>query len=53
MRKAKERTIYNNYSLWEDYKESAREVLLETNENTVPTENDLWDIIHMWILSTC
>lgn len=44
MREYKTRTIFNNYNLWDDYKEDAVEILKENGiEN--PTEDQIWDEI--------
>lgn len=44
MREYKTRTIFNNYNLWDDYKEDTVEILKENGiEN--PTENQIWDEI--------
>ena len=45
MRKPQRRTIYNNYNLWEDYEEDARE-MLEERGNSNLSENDIWDEIN-------
>lgn len=47
MREAVERVIYDNYDVWENYADSAKEFLFETNENENPSEEDLWDIVNM------
>ena len=44
MREAQRRTIYNNYDLWEDYEEFAREILEEYDEE--PSENAIWNVIN-------
>lgn len=41
---AKRRTIYNNYNLWEDYLEAAKEILSERNEEI--TDNAIWEEIY-------
>ena len=44
MREYKVRTVFNNYNLWDDYKEDAVEILKENGiEN--PTEDQIWDEI--------
>jgi hypothetical protein len=43
MKKAAERIIYNNYDLWEDYAEDAREILTENGEEI--TDEKIWDQI--------
>lgn len=44
----KERVIYNNYDLWEDYSEDVRDLLIEEygyNPNEI-TDNIIWDEIY-------
>lgn len=43
---AKTRTIYNNYNLWEDYEEFARETLEEYKEKEEITNDDIWNEIY-------
>lgn len=44
---AKERVIYSNYDLWEDYAESAKEYLMEEYpEDGEPSENAIWEEIY-------
>jgi len=45
MENKKERLIYSNYNLWEDYVEMAREILYE-NGIEYCTEKDIWDEIY-------
>lgn len=45
MREPKKRTIYNNYNLWEDYEELARECLKENGIDN-PTDQNIWDVIY-------
>lgn len=42
----KERIIYNNYDLWDDYEEEARNFLQEEYPDIEITENDIWDEIN-------
>ena len=44
MREAQRRTIYNNYDLWGDYEEFARETLSEYDEN--PSDDAIWNVIN-------
>lgn len=44
MKNPKCRTIYNNYDLWEDYAESAKEMCEENGIE--PTENNIWEEIY-------
>lgn len=45
MKEAQERTIYNNYNLWEDCLEDAKETLIANGiEN--PTEEEIWEEIY-------
>lgn len=46
MREAMERTIYNNYNLWEEYAEEAKNNILENTGNEDPSDNEIWDEIH-------
>ena len=45
MRKPERRTIYNNYDLWGDYEEDAREYF-ESTYGEQPTEEELWNVIY-------
>lgn len=40
-----ERIVYNNYDVWNDYGEAARENLSE-NGNADPSENEIWEEIY-------
>ena len=42
----KERVIYNNYDLWEDYHEEAQSLWEENNPDYYITDTDLWDYIY-------
>lgn len=45
MKNGKERIIYDNYNLWDDYNEFAKETLASNGiEN--PSENDIWEEIN-------
>ena len=47
MKEAKTRTIYNNYDLYEDYAESAKESLIDNGTEAEDiTENNLWEEIY-------
>lgn len=41
-KEAKERIIYNNYDIWEDYHECVEELLREIDPDNEPTEDDIW-----------
>ena len=45
MKRIKERVIFDNYDLWENYAECARENLIE-NGIPSPSESDIWDEIY-------
>lgn len=45
MKEAKKRTIYNNYNLWEDFSENAKDNL-NANDILQPTESQIWDEIY-------
>ena len=48
MKQAKKRTIYNNYDLWEDLSDDARDFLIdekEMNEDEI-TDEDIWNEIY-------
>lgn len=45
-RKAKQRVIYNNYDLWEDYSDDARAYLEEENDPDDIAENQIWEEIY-------
>ncbi len=45
MREAQTRTIYNNYDLWEDYAECAKENCIKNGMEA--TENNIWDEIYL------
>ena len=45
MKEAKKRTIYNNYNLWEDFSEKAKDNL-NANDILQPTESQIWDEIY-------
>ena len=42
----KERVIYNNYDLWEDYADDCRELLTEEYDEEDITDNMIWDEIY-------
>lgn len=44
MREPQTRTIYNNYDLWEQYQEFAKETLSEYEEE--PSEDSIWNVIN-------
>ena len=44
MREPLTRTIYNNYDLWDDYSEFAKETLSEYDEE--PSKNAIWNVIN-------
>lgn len=45
MRIGKERVIYNNYNLWEDYEQDAREYLRSECAEENPTDSQIWEEI--------
>lgn len=46
MKEAQRRTIYNNYNLWDDYEEFARENLAD-NGNENPSNDEIWEEIYL------
>lgn len=44
MREPQIRTIYNNYDLWDQYSEFAKETLSEYEEE--PSEDSIWNVIN-------
>lgn len=46
MRTAKERIIYSDYDLWDDYEITARESIRENEGKDTPTDNEIWDEIY-------
>ena len=47
MKEAKRRTIYNNYDLWEDYFEDAKEYLVENGADEEDiTDEEIWSEIY-------
>ena len=48
MKKAKQRIIFNNYNLWEDYAEDARESLIFNGVKN-PLENGIWEEIYCMV----
>ena len=46
MKKAMKRVVYDNYDLWEEYSQDARECLEEDNEPDEITDEMIWDEIY-------
>ena len=48
MKKNRERVIYDNYDIWENFHEDAKEALMDEEPGKEPSDNEIWDLCYQY-----